>query len=163
MASSRGMSTHRVPESAGCQNAGTKGTQNDGNRRNRNHVTGRVHAAEYPVLGANGALLRPGRTRLPRPRRLRRRRRDGHLRARQQRDSARGRAELRPRTAAPGGLRGGRGRRHRPCPAPPVKRDPAADVERGRGLLVVEALSARWGWPPHDPGKAVFAIFTREG
>ena len=50
-----------------------------------------------------------------------------------------------------------------PCPLPPVKRDPAADAEHGRGLLVVEALSARWGWTPHDPGKAVFAIFTREG
>ena len=50
-----------------------------------------------------------------------------------------------------------------PCPLPPVKRDPAADAEHGRGLLIVEALSARWGWTPHDPGKAVFAIFTREG
>jgi anti-sigma regulatory factor (Ser/Thr protein kinase) len=50
-----------------------------------------------------------------------------------------------------------------PSPHPPVKHDPAADVERGRGLLVVEAMSARWGWTPNDPGKAVFAIFTREG
>ena len=50
-----------------------------------------------------------------------------------------------------------------PCPHPPVKRDPADDGERGRGLLVVEALSARWGWTPLDAGKAVFAIFTREG
>jgi anti-sigma regulatory factor (Ser/Thr protein kinase) len=50
-----------------------------------------------------------------------------------------------------------------PCPLPPVKRHPAAGAERGRGLLVVEALSARWGWRPRDPGKAVFAIFTREG
>jgi anti-sigma regulatory factor (Ser/Thr protein kinase) len=50
-----------------------------------------------------------------------------------------------------------------PCPLPPVKRHPAAGAERGRGLLVVEALAARWGWTPHDPGKAVFAIFTREG
>jgi len=50
-----------------------------------------------------------------------------------------------------------------PCPLPPVKRDPAAGAEHGRGLLVVEALSARWGWTPRDPGKAVFAIFTREG
>jgi hypothetical protein len=37
------------------------------------------------------------------------------------------------------------------------------DVEHGRSLLIVEALSARWGWTPQDPGKAVFAIFTREG
>jgi anti-sigma regulatory factor (Ser/Thr protein kinase) len=50
-----------------------------------------------------------------------------------------------------------------PCPLPPVRHDPAGDVEHGRGLLVVEALSARWGWTPHDSGKAVFAIFTREG
>jgi anti-sigma regulatory factor (Ser/Thr protein kinase) len=50
-----------------------------------------------------------------------------------------------------------------PCPLPPVKRDPAGDGEHGRGLLVVEALSARWGWTAHDSGKAVFAIFTTEG
>ena len=49
-----------------------------------------------------------------------------------------------------------------PSPAPPVKRDPAADAEHGRGLHIVEALSARWGWRPQDPGKAVFAILTRE-
>jgi anti-sigma regulatory factor (Ser/Thr protein kinase) len=49
------------------------------------------------------------------------------------------------------------------CPLPPVKRDPAADAAHGRGLLIVEALSVHWGWTPHDPGKAVFAIFTREG
>jgi anti-sigma regulatory factor (Ser/Thr protein kinase) len=50
-----------------------------------------------------------------------------------------------------------------PCPHPPVKRDPAIDLERGRGLIVVEALSANWGWTPRDAGKAVFAIFTRQG
>ena len=49
-----------------------------------------------------------------------------------------------------------------PRPLPPVKRDPAEDAEHGRGLHLVEALSARWGWTPQDPGKAVFAIFTRE-
>jgi anti-sigma regulatory factor (Ser/Thr protein kinase) len=49
-----------------------------------------------------------------------------------------------------------------PCPLPPVKRDPTVGAEHGRGLLVVEALSARWGWTPREPGKAVFAIFTRE-
>ncbi len=32
----------------------------------------------------------------------------------------------------------------------PVKRDPAADSEGGRGLLVVEALSVRWG-TEHGP------------
>jgi serine/threonine-protein kinase RsbW len=50
-----------------------------------------------------------------------------------------------------------------PCPLPPVKRDPAGDAEHGRGLLVVEALSARWGWAPRDPGKAVFAVLTGQG
>ena len=50
-----------------------------------------------------------------------------------------------------------------PVRFPPSSATPAAGAEHGRGLLVVEALSARWGWTPHDPGKAVFAIFTREG
>ena len=50
-----------------------------------------------------------------------------------------------------------------PCPLPPIRRDPTADAEHGRGLLVIEALSAHWGWTPRDPGKAVFAIFAREG
>ena len=50
-----------------------------------------------------------------------------------------------------------------PSPVPPVKREPNQDTERGRGLQVVEALSARWGWTPQHPGKAVFAIFTKEG
>ena len=36
-------------------------------------------------------------------------------------------------------------------------------TEHGRGLHVVEALSARWGWTPYEPGKAVYAIFTKEG
>jgi anti-sigma regulatory factor (Ser/Thr protein kinase) len=49
-----------------------------------------------------------------------------------------------------------------PCPIPPVKLTPAAGAEHGRGLLIVEALSARWGWTPRDLGKAVFVIFTRE-
>jgi anti-sigma regulatory factor (Ser/Thr protein kinase) len=47
-----------------------------------------------------------------------------------------------------------------PSPLPPVKRDPAKDREHGRGLHIVEALSARWGWQPRDPGKAVYAILT---
>lgn len=50
-----------------------------------------------------------------------------------------------------------------PCPLPPVQRDSSAGAEHGRGLLVVEALSTRWGWSPCAPGKAVFAILTREG
>jgi anti-sigma regulatory factor (Ser/Thr protein kinase) len=50
-----------------------------------------------------------------------------------------------------------------PSPLPPVKRDPAGDAERGRGLHIVAALSSRWGWRPQGNGKAVFAILTREG
>ena len=46
---------------------------------------------------------------------------------------------------------------------PPVKGNPVGDAEHGRGLLVVEALSARWGWTPRNPGKAVFAILTGQG
>ena len=49
-----------------------------------------------------------------------------------------------------------------PCPPPPVKRHPAAGAEHGRGLLVVEALTTSLGWTPRDPGKAMFAIFTRQ-
>jgi anti-sigma regulatory factor (Ser/Thr protein kinase) len=49
-----------------------------------------------------------------------------------------------------------------PSPLPPVKRDPAGDTERGRGLHIVAALSTRWGWRPQGTGKAVFAILTRE-
>ena len=49
-----------------------------------------------------------------------------------------------------------------PSPLPPVKRDPGKDTEHGRGLHIVEALSARWGWQPRDPGKAVYAILARE-
>ena len=45
---------------------------------------------------------------------------------------------------------------------PPVRRDPAEDTEHGRGLNIVEALSATWGWRPEGPGKAVYAILTRE-
>jgi anti-sigma regulatory factor (Ser/Thr protein kinase) len=50
-----------------------------------------------------------------------------------------------------------------PCPLPPVKRAPTGGAEHGRGLLLVEALSARWGWSSRDPGKAVFAVFAKEG
>jgi hypothetical protein len=50
-----------------------------------------------------------------------------------------------------------------PCPLLPVISNLPEDAEHGRGLRVVEALSIRWGWAPQDSGKAVFAIFTREG
>ena len=50
-----------------------------------------------------------------------------------------------------------------PCARPPIKRDPDAQAEKGRGLILVEALATRWGWVPQNPGKAVFALFTPEG
>jgi anti-sigma regulatory factor (Ser/Thr protein kinase) len=50
-----------------------------------------------------------------------------------------------------------------PSPLPPIMSHLTEDAEHGRGLRVVDALSARWGSAPQDSGKAVFAIFTREG
>jgi anti-sigma regulatory factor (Ser/Thr protein kinase) len=52
-----------------------------------------------------------------------------------------------------------------PSPRPPVRRDLVVESESecGRGLDIVAALSARWGWRPHGAGKAVFAILTRKG
>jgi anti-sigma regulatory factor (Ser/Thr protein kinase) len=49
-----------------------------------------------------------------------------------------------------------------PSPQPPVKRDPPAGAEHGRGLNIVDALSTSWGWQPEDPGKAVYAILAKE-
>jgi two-component sensor histidine kinase len=49
-----------------------------------------------------------------------------------------------------------------PSPHAPVKRDPATGAECGRGLQIVEALSARWGWHPEEHGKAVFAILAKD-
>ncbi|MGH3187227.1 MAG: ATP-binding protein [Streptosporangiaceae bacterium] len=45
---------------------------------------------------------------------------------------------------------------------PPVRRETSAGSECGRGLQVVEALSAYWGWNPVDGGKEVFAVLVRE-
>lgn len=50
-----------------------------------------------------------------------------------------------------------------PCPHPPVVGNLTDDAEHGRGLYVVEALSAYWGSAPLDLGKAVFAVVAREG
>ena len=44
----------------------------------------------------------------------------------------------------------------------PVLRDTPAGSERGRGLQIVEALSAHWGWRREGGGKAVFAVLARE-
>jgi anti-sigma regulatory factor (Ser/Thr protein kinase) len=45
--------------------------------------------------------------------------------------------------------------------AGPVMREPSPGSERGRGLLVVEELSACWGWNLEDDGKAVYAVLTK--
>jgi anti-sigma regulatory factor (Ser/Thr protein kinase) len=45
---------------------------------------------------------------------------------------------------------------------PPVKRETTAVSDRGRGLQIVEALSAYWGWYHEQRGKAVYAILAEE-
>ena len=47
-------------------------------------------------------------------------------------------------------------------PHGPIRRDTPPGSEQGRGLRLVEALSAHWGWRPEDSGKAVFAVLVRE-
>jgi anti-sigma regulatory factor (Ser/Thr protein kinase) len=47
-------------------------------------------------------------------------------------------------------------------PEGPIRRDTPAGSEQGRGLQIVEALSAHWGWHRQDGGKAVFATLARE-
>jgi anti-sigma regulatory factor (Ser/Thr protein kinase) len=49
------------------------------------------------------------------------------------------------------------------CPQVPVRRDTPVSGEQGRGLLIVEALSAHWGWRCGGGGKVVFAVLAREG
>jgi transcriptional regulator with XRE-family HTH domain/anti-sigma regulatory factor (Ser/Thr protein kinase) len=44
-------------------------------------------------------------------------------------------------------------------PLPPVRVSPTADAENGRGLLLVETLSTRWGhFPHHGVGKVTWAL-----
>ena len=44
-------------------------------------------------------------------------------------------------------------------PQPPIRMNTTEDAEKGRGLLLVEAVSTRWGWyfPPDADGKVVWA------
>jgi anti-sigma regulatory factor (Ser/Thr protein kinase) len=51
-------------------------------------------------------------------------------------------------------------------PRPPVRMDAAEEAENGRGLLLVEAVSAQWGWFPAKPagdghGKVVWSIVQK--
>ena len=43
-----------------------------------------------------------------------------------------------------------------------IRRDTPAGSEQGRGLQIVEALSAQWGWRREGGGKVVFAMLARE-
>jgi anti-sigma regulatory factor (Ser/Thr protein kinase) len=47
-------------------------------------------------------------------------------------------------------------------PEPPVRAQIDDDAERGRGLLLVEAVSRQWGWyaPQDSAGKVVWALAT---
>jgi hypothetical protein len=48
-------------------------------------------------------------------------------------------------------------------PGRPGLRAPAWDAEAGRGLFIVDALTAgRWGWFPADTGKCVWAEIARD-
>jgi anti-sigma regulatory factor (Ser/Thr protein kinase) len=47
-------------------------------------------------------------------------------------------------------------------PDGPVLRDTPPGSEQGRGLQIVQALSAHWGWRREGSGKAVFAVLARE-
>ncbi len=49
-----------------------------------------------------------------------------------------------------------------PSPQPPVKRHSDEFSTNGRGLVIVDTLSFRWGWRPNAYGKAVYAILIRE-
>jgi anti-sigma regulatory factor (Ser/Thr protein kinase) len=49
------------------------------------------------------------------------------------------------------------------APGDPVKMEPAPDHSHGRGLLVVEALSTRWGVQRGDGGKTVWADIALHG
>jgi anti-sigma regulatory factor (Ser/Thr protein kinase) len=47
-------------------------------------------------------------------------------------------------------------------PLPPVRIPETADVEGGRGLMLVEALGERWDWyvPQHMGGKVVWVLVS---
>ncbi len=49
-------------------------------------------------------------------------------------------------------------------PDPPVRMQPAGDVEGGRGLILVDAMSTQWDWYPgadRIEGKVVWALISR--
>jgi anti-sigma regulatory factor (Ser/Thr protein kinase) len=49
------------------------------------------------------------------------------------------------------------------APGDPVKHQPRPDMARGRGLLIVDALSRSWGVEREKQGKTVWAEFALTG
>jgi anti-sigma regulatory factor (Ser/Thr protein kinase) len=45
-------------------------------------------------------------------------------------------------------------------PEPPVRRDAAPGEESGRGLMLVQELSERWGWEPDRDGKTCWFLLS---
>jgi anti-sigma regulatory factor (Ser/Thr protein kinase) len=139
-----------------------KGTHDDGSRRNRNHVIDRVHAAEYPYSVQMARFyVRAALT--------------YHELREYSEDAVMVTSELVTNAIKhAGALTFGLEVMHMagsgavavivtdPSPHPPVKRDLSEGSEHGRGLNIVEALSASWGWRPQDLGKAVYSILARE-
>jgi serine/threonine-protein kinase RsbW len=41
--------------------------------------------------------------------------------------------------------------------APPAPREASFEDESGRGMMIIDALSHRWGWEPRVDGKVVWA------
>jgi len=54
------------------------------------------------------------------------------------------------------------GRRRGRTPHRPVMRHTTGISERARGLHVVAALSADWGWHPQPGGKSIYAVIAKE-
>jgi anti-sigma regulatory factor (Ser/Thr protein kinase) len=50
---------------------------------------------------------------------------------------------------------------HDSNPAPPVLSRPDAAAEHGRGMWLIDAVSARWGHRPLPPGKVVWLELDR--
>lgn len=48
-------------------------------------------------------------------------------------------------------------------PRPPAMRELTLENEGGRGLRIVDALTAYWDWRPEGTGKTVFAVLARGG
>jgi anti-sigma regulatory factor (Ser/Thr protein kinase) len=51
------------------------------------------------------------------------------------------------------------------CPSKPQRQRPGSDLESGRGLLLIEALSTEWGTyaPPGSRGKTVWCVIADPG